>query len=110
LSAVWSAVHRSDTARLIRLGIEKAPAGTRLHAVAEENIPTRTIAEAIGQALGLPVTSVAREDADEHFGFVASFFATTMTASSERTPELLGWTPTGRALVEDIQAGAYSNA
>jgi nucleoside-diphosphate-sugar epimerase len=109
-SAAWSAVHRSDTARLIRLGIEQAPAGTRLHAVAEQAISTRAIAEALGQALGLPVTSVAPEDAAEHFGFVASFLAMTMTASSERTRELLAWTPTGPTLVEDILAGAYSNA
>jgi nucleoside-diphosphate-sugar epimerase len=109
-SAAWSAVHRSDTARLIRLGIERAPAGTRLHAVAEQAISTRTIAEAIGRALGLPVTSVAPEDADEHFGFVGSFLAMTMTASSDHTRELLAWTPTGPTLVEDIEAGAYNNA
>ena len=109
-SAAWSAVHRSDTARLIRLGIERAPAGTRLHAVAEQAISTRAIAEALGQALGLPVTSVAPEDAAEHFGFVASFLAMTMTASSDRTRELLAWTPTGPTLAEDILAGAYSNA
>ncbi len=56
------------------------------------------------------MTSVAPEDAEGHFGFVASFFAMTMTASSERTRELLAWTPTGPTLVEDIEAGAYTNA
>lgn len=107
-STNWSAVHRCDTARLIRLGIEKAPAGTRLHAVAEETVPTRVIAEAIGRSLHLPVTSVAAADADEHFGFMSYFFGLTMTASSARTRELLGWTPTGPTLVEDIDAGAYT--
>src|SRR3954449_9277422 len=68
-SSAWAAVHRSDAARLVRLGLEQAPAGTRLHAVAEERVPTRQIAEAIGQALGLPVTSVAPADAVDHFGF-----------------------------------------
>jgi nucleoside-diphosphate-sugar epimerase len=109
-STAWSAVHRCDAARLIRLGIEKAPAGTRLHAVAEESVPTRVIAEAIGRALHLPVISVAPEEADEHFGFVGHFFATTMTASSRRTRELLGWIPSGPSLVEDIESGAYADA
>jgi nucleoside-diphosphate-sugar epimerase len=106
--AQWCAVHRGDAARLIRLGMENAPAGTRLHAVAEEAIPTKVIAEAIGKSLGLPVTSIAPEDAGAHFGFVASFFATAMTASSARTRELIGWTPTGPTLVEDILGGAYA--
>jgi nucleoside-diphosphate-sugar epimerase len=109
-SAAWSAVHRSDAVRLIRLGLEQAPAGTRLHAVAEESIPTRVIAEAIGSALELPVTSVDPDDADEHFGFVASFLATTMTASSQRTRELLAWIPAGPTLVDDLRAGAYGGA
>lgn len=106
--AQWCAVHRGDAARLIRLGMENAPAGTRLHAVAEEAIPTKMIAEAIGKSLGLPVTSVDPENAGAHFGFVASFFATTMTASSARTRELLGWNPTGPTLAEDILNGAYT--
>ncbi len=107
-SAQWSAVHRADAARLIRLGLEKAPAGTRLHAIAEQAITTRAIAEALGQSLGLPVTSIDPADADEHFGFVAHFFATTMTASNDLTRQLLGWTPTGPGLIEDILAGAYA--
>ena len=104
-SAAWSAVHRSDAARL-----EQAPAGSRLHAVAEEAIPTREIAEAIAEALGVPVTSVAAEDAVEHFGFIGRFFALDMSASSNRTRELLDWTPTGPTLIEDIKAGAYTDA
>ncbi|GAA0246021.1 SDR family oxidoreductase [Cryptosporangium japonicum] len=109
-STRWSAVHRSDAARLIRLGLERAPAGTRMHAVAEEAISTRAIAEALGEALGLPVTSIAPADADEHFGFIAGFFGLDMYASSARTRELLGWTPTGPTLLEDIRSGAYGHA
>ncbi|ANS73261.1 3-beta hydroxysteroid dehydrogenase [Paenibacillus yonginensis] len=109
-SNVWSAVHQSDAARLIRLGLEKAPAGSRLHAIAEEAITTRVIAEAIGRAFDIPVASIAEEDADGHFGFVGSFFNLSMTGSSERTRELLGWRPTGPTLIEDIMAGAYKEA
>jgi nucleoside-diphosphate-sugar epimerase len=101
-------VHRGDAARLIRLGLERAPAGTRLHAVAEEAVPTRAIAEAIGGALGLPVAPVAPPDAADHFGLVADFFATTLTGSSARTRAVLGWEPTGPTLVEDIGSGAYT--
>ncbi len=106
-SVEWSAVHRLDAARLIRLGVERAPAGTRMHAVAEESVTTRAIAEALGEALGLPVASIAPEDAAEHFGFVGGFFATPMAASSARTRELLGWKPTGPTLAKDILDGAY---
>jgi nucleoside-diphosphate-sugar epimerase len=107
-SVAWSAVHRGDAARLVRLGLEHAPAGSRLHAVAEESIPTREIAAAIGEALGVPVTSVAPEDALEHFGFIGMFFGMDMSATSTRTRELLGWTPTGPTLLEDVKDGAYT--
>jgi nucleoside-diphosphate-sugar epimerase len=103
----WAAVHRPDAARLVRIGLEQAPARTRLHAVAEEGVPTKVIAEAIGRGLGLPVTSVAPEDAVEHFGFIGAFFAMDLSASSERTRARFGWEPTGPTLVEDIEAGAY---
>jgi nucleoside-diphosphate-sugar epimerase len=103
----WAAVHRPDAARLVRIGLEQAPAGTRLHAVAEEGVPTKAIAEAIGRGLGLPVTSVAPEDAIEHFGFIGAFFGMDMSASSARTRARFGWEPTGPTLVEDIEAGAY---
>jgi len=106
-SAGWSAVHRSDAARMVRLGLEKAPAGTLLHAVAESSVSTKAIAEAIGRGLDLPVTSVAPEDAEEHFGFIGSFFAMDLSATSTITQELLGWTPTGPTLLEDIETGAY---
>ena len=103
----WAAVHRPDAARLVRIGLEQAPAGTRLHAVAEEGVPTKVIAEAIGRGLGLPVTSVAPEDAVEHFGFIGSFFGMDLSASSERTRARFGWEPIGPTLVEEIEAGAY---
>jgi nucleoside-diphosphate-sugar epimerase len=106
-AASWSAVHVSDAARLVRLGLEQAPAGARLHAVAEEAIPTREIAQAIGDSLGVPVSSVAPGDAVEHFGFIGGFFAMDMSATSEYTRRLLTWTPTGPGLLEDIKAGAY---
>jgi nucleoside-diphosphate-sugar epimerase len=104
----WAAVHRSDAARLVTLGLEKAPAGARLHAVAEEGISTREIAEAIGRALNLPVTSIAPDDVQGHFGFIGTFFNMDLAATSMATRELLGWSPTGPTLIEDIDAGAYS--
>ena len=105
----WAAVHRSDAARLVALGLEKAPAGALLHAVAEDGIPVRDIAEAIGQAFDLPVRSIAPDDVQDHFGFIGTFFSMEMSATSAATRELLGWTPSGPTLVEDIEAGAYSH-
>ncbi|OXM54361.1 SDR family oxidoreductase [Amycolatopsis alba] len=107
-TAAWAAVHRTDAARLVRLGLEGAPTGSLLHAVAEEAVTTREIAEAIGRTLDVPVVSVAPENAAEHFGFVGRFFALDMSASSEHTRELLKWAPFGPTLVEDIEAGAYA--
>lgn len=104
----WAAVHRTDAARMVRLALEKAPAGSRLHAVAEEGVPTGDIADAIGRAFDLPVKSIAVDDVQDHFGWMATFFAMEMSASSAVTRELLGWTPTGPALVEDLDAGGYS--
>ena len=103
----WAAVHVSDAARMVRLGLELAPAGSLLHAVAESSVPTRTIAEAIGRGLGLPATSVAPEDAVAHFGFIGTFFGMDMSSSSTLTQELLGWTPTGPTLLEDLESGSY---
>lgn len=103
----WAAVHRSDAARLTRLGLEKAPAGTLLHAVGEQGVPTREIAEAIGRGLDVPVTSIAAQDVPAHFGWIGAFFAMDIAASSARTQELLGWTPTGPTLIHDLDAGSY---
>jgi nucleoside-diphosphate-sugar epimerase len=103
----WAAVHRSDAARLVALGLAKAPPGARLHAVAEEGIPTRDIAQALGRALGLPVTSIAADDVQRHFGWIGTFFGMDLAATSTTTRELLGWAPAGPTLIEDIDAGAY---
>ena len=104
----WAAVHRVDAARLVTLGLHKAPAGARLHAVAEEGVPTREIAQAIGRAFDLPVTSIAADDIQNHFGWIGTFFSMDLSATSAATRELLGWTPTGPTLIEDLDAGAYS--
>ena len=104
----WAAVHRSDAGRLVALGLAKAPAGVRLHTVAEEGVTTREIAEALGRALDLPVASVAPDDVPGHFGWIGAFFGMDLAATSAATQRLLGWTPSGPTLVEDIAAGAYS--
>ena len=76
--------------------------------VAEPAIETRTIAEALGETLDLPVRSIDPADADEHFGVVGSFFGRSLTGTSEHTQRLLSWTPTGPTLIDDIHAGAYA--
>ena len=106
----WAAVHRSDAARLVALGLANAPAGTRLHAVAEEGVCTRDIAEAIGRALGLPVASLAPQDVQPHFGWIGTFFAMDLAATSAVTRQMLGWAPAGPSLIGDIAAGAYPAA
>jgi nucleoside-diphosphate-sugar epimerase len=104
----WAAVHRADAGRLVTLGLEKAPAGVRLHAITEEGVPTRAIAEAIGRAFDLPVVAIAPDDVQDHFGWIGTFFGMDLSATSTVTRELLGWTPTGPTLIEDLDAGAYS--
>jgi nucleoside-diphosphate-sugar epimerase len=104
----WAAVHRSDAGRLITLALDKAPSGARLHPVAEAGIPTRDIAEAIGRAFNVPVASIPVEDLQNHFGWIGTFFGMDMPATSTATRELLGWTPTGPTLIQDLDAGAYS--
>jgi nucleoside-diphosphate-sugar epimerase len=103
----WTAVHRADAARLFRLALEHAPAGTVLHAAAERGVRQREIAEAIGRGLDLPVTSVAPDDAAAHFGWLGAFLSMDIQASSERTRALLGWDPTGPTLLADLDAGRY---
>jgi nucleoside-diphosphate-sugar epimerase len=100
-------VHRLGAAHLFRLALEKAPAGAKLHVVADEGVPTRTIAEAIGRHLNLPVTSVPADQASEHFGPLAGFLAADNPASSTLTRELLGWHPTHPRLLEDLDKGHY---
>jgi len=106
----WSAVHRSDAGRVVRLGLEKAPAGAVLHAVGEQGVPGRQIAEAIGRGLNVPVASIAPDDAFGHFGWVSMFFAADIPAQSTITQELLGWAPTGPTLIDDLDGGSYFRA
>jgi nucleoside-diphosphate-sugar epimerase len=105
----WAAVHRSDAARLVRLGIEHAPAGSVLHAVAEEGVAMRDIAETISRRFELPATAISPEEAGARFGFIGQFVGLDMAASSAITRELVGWEPTGPTLLGDIEDGAYSN-
>ena len=103
----WPAVHRIDAAHLFRLALEQAPAGSVLHAVADDGVPIREIAEVIGRHLDLPVTSVPPEQAGEQFGFLAGFVGVDAPASSELTRELLGWQPTHPGLIDDLGKGHY---
>ncbi|MEU9455868.1 SDR family oxidoreductase [Streptomyces sp. NPDC048277] len=106
----WSAVHVADAARLVRLGLDKASPGTRLHAVAEEGVPTRAIAEAIARAWDLPVASIAPDQVPDHFGWIGSFFSMDLSASGTATRTLLDWEPTGPTLLDDINTGAYAGS
>jgi nucleoside-diphosphate-sugar epimerase len=105
----WAAVHRLDAARLFRLALEAAPAGSRLHAAGDEGVPLREVAEVIGRHLNLPVTGISREEADGHFGFLAGFVSLDAPASSARTEKLLDWRPTHPGLIADLEEGHYFN-
>ncbi len=99
----WPAVHRLDAAHLYRLVLEKGSAGARYHAVDEEGVPLRDIAEVIGKHLNVPVVSKSPEEAADHFGWLAHFAAFDIPASSQWTQEQLGWRPTGPGLISDLQ-------
>ena len=103
----WPAIHRWDAARVVRLGIERAPAGSVLHAVGEDGVAIRDVAQAIGRRLDLPVTSIAPEQAADQFGFLAHFLALDLPTSSALTRELLSWEPSGPGLVADLDRGHY---
>jgi nucleoside-diphosphate-sugar epimerase len=103
----WAAVHILDCARLYRLALEKGEAGARYHAVAEEGVPARDIAEAIGRGLKIPVASKSREEAAAHFGWLAPFVALDLTGSSVQTQKRLGWRPTGPGLIADLDRMNY---
>ena len=103
----WPAVHRLDAAHLFRLALEKAPAGSTLHAVADEGVPVRAIAEVIGRHLDLPVVAISPEDASGHFSWLAGFLALDSPASSTLTRELLGWNPVHPGLLADLDQGHY---
>jgi len=103
----WPAVHRSDAARLARRAVEAAPAGSVLHAVADEGVPFREIAGAIGRHLSVPTASVAPADAAEHFAHLGHFVAVDSPATAAVTRELLAWEPTGPSLLEDLEQDHY---
>ncbi|WP_100487309.1 SDR family oxidoreductase [Sporolactobacillus pectinivorans] len=106
----WPAVHRLDAARLFRLAVEAAPAGSQLDGVGDEGIPFRDIAEIIGKHLNLPVVSISREEADAHFGFLGALASLDIPRSSAQTQELLNWQPVHPTLIEDLEQGHYFNS
>ena len=103
----WPAVHRLDAANLYRLILEKGATGQRYHGVADEGVPTREIAEVIGRRLHVPVISKSREEAADHFGWIAPFFGIDGPASSAQTQNLLGWRPVMPGLIADLDAEHY---
>jgi nucleoside-diphosphate-sugar epimerase len=103
----WTGVHRFDAARLYRLALEKGVESGPYHAVDEEGIPFRQIAEVIGRRLGVPVVSKSGEEANDHFGWFARFAAMDVAASSARTKAALGWKPEQPGLLADIDRPAY---
>ncbi|WP_201391457.1 SDR family oxidoreductase [Ktedonobacter sp. SOSP1-85] len=106
----WPAIHRLDAARLFRLALEVAPAGSRLDGVGDEGVPFRDIAGVIGRHLNLPVVSISREEADAHFGpFLAVVAALDAPRSSAQTQELLGWRPVHPALIPDLEEHYFNN-
>ena len=106
----WPAAHVLDVARLYRLTLEQGRDGERFHAVDEEGVTAREIAEALGAGLGLPTASLLPEAAAAHFGFTGAFVGLDMTSSSAWTRERLGWRPSGPDLLADLRAMDYANA
>ncbi len=106
----WPAVHRLDAAHLYRLVLEKGSAGARYHAVADEGVAMRDIAEVIGRRLNVPVVSKAPAEAADHFGWLALFAAMDIAASSQRTRQLLGWQPKQPGLIPDLDRPSYFEA
>lgn len=103
----WPAVHRSDAARLFRPALEDTPAGSTLHAVGEEGVPLRAVAEVIGRHLGVPTASVSPEDAAGHFAWLGGLVGVDGPSSAALTREALGWRPAGPGLLEDLGQGHY---
>jgi len=103
----WCAGDTRDAAHLYRLALEAAPAGTRLHAVADEGVPFRQIEETIARMLELPVRSISEQEAEEYYGFLARFAGLDIAASSAITRSLLGWEPSRPGLIEDLELGHY---
>ena len=103
----WPAVHTLDAAELYRLALEKAPAGARLHAAADEGVPFQQIAAAIGRNLDIPVRSISPDEANDYFGFLGSFAQMDNPTSSSITREMLGWAPAHPGLIADLNEGHY---
>ena len=101
------AAHVLDTARLYRLALEKQEAGARYHAVAEDGVQFRDIAEVLGRGLKVPVVSISPEEAAAHFGWLGAFAGLDMPASSAQTQERLEWHPTGPGLIADLEQMRY---
>lgn len=103
----WPAVHELDAARLYRLALETAPAGSRLHGVGDEGVPFRDIAEAIGRRLNLPAVSISADQADAHFGFLGALVMLDNPTSGAVTRQLLGWRPAHPGLIADLAESHY---
>lgn len=106
----WSAAHVGDVARLFRLALEQHQPGARYHAVAEEGVPAREVAEAVGLGLGIPVRSLSPDEVPEYYGPFAHFAALDLPASSVWTRKKLGWKPSGPSLLSDLQHMNYGMA
>ena len=104
----WASGHVLDVAHLYRLALEKHEAGSRYHAVAEEGVALREIAEVIGKGLGVPAISLSAEEAKSHFGPLAMFVGTDLSALSTKTMQRLGWQPTCPGLIQDLEQTQYS--
>ena len=103
----WPAGHTLDAARLYRLALESAPAGTRWHAAGDEGLPVREIAESIGRHLGLPAASIPPDQLPSHFGFLAPVIVLDGPVSTEATRRTLSWEPTHPSLLADFETGDY---
>ncbi|MCP3399612.1 SDR family oxidoreductase [Bradyrhizobium sp. CCGB20] len=106
----WPAAHRTDAARVYRLALEQGATARHYHAIAEEGVPFRAIAEVIGKRLGVPVVSKSTDEAEEHFGWFARFAAIDVPTSSAKTRALLGWEPKEKGLIEDLDQPYYFKA
>nr|AIA11290.1 Unknown Function [uncultured bacterium] len=106
----WAAVHVLDAARLYRLALEKLEPGARYHAVAEEGVAMRDIAECIGRGLNVPVVSLSVDATAKHFGWFDRFISYDLTGSSVQTQQRLGWRPTGPGLIADLDRAEYLTA
>jgi nucleoside-diphosphate-sugar epimerase len=103
----WAAVHRFDAALLYRLALKKGAKGSRYHAVTDDLVPTKEIAEAIGRGLKLPVVSKSQDEAMAWFGFLGMFFGREVTGSSAKTRQRLGWNSSQKGLIQDLDRGTY---